>query len=839
MASFADQPMQFAPYVQTVPLEAMAKVGMIKQQQYDAGVEKSRAYLEKVSGLPINHPGILKHLQGKLDTIKTQLKTYAAADFSNQEVVNSVAGLAKEVYRDPIIQNGVKSAAWMKNEYDYIDNARKKGKSSPLNEAYFSNKANEWFNNPDLTTPFNERFSEYIDLPKKWVETLKSITPSEELRQIPFETFMDPTTGQMKTTDKIAAVMTEAGVKGVDANTIENAIRATLTPEDMQQMRINSWAQFRDVTPEMLQKRAKDMYADRRKFLESTLESLEKELPNLGSNPDEYSFVQDQIEKIKNSLGKDGKKGTLQTKHEDNLASIAADPEAAKLDIYKEGAIAQFADAFHWKATTTKYVKSPFEEVKQWYLNYDLEKAKYNLSVRAQEYKEKKDREDALAALFTTTGSIPAGDFDVENRMVEDGKGYIDAANAGLATLSQSMGKTPEELLGLLQQYPKNPSVIPWNLRPTAETVIDNMSLGGAIQQKVEAANKAAREKFALKEPLTVTAPDGQVLSFTPDEIKAFDRKKKFYKPAIGMTSAPGLVISPEPTSTQGAYWKVEDLSPKERVLYENIERNRGFGSAYSDWQFKNRQSLDNVSAEVRKNLSQYAGTWVTDKQLINTEKPQAAAYWAQITTSILSGNNPDKGSVVLPGGVDKETLAGWLSDAKTYNDLTFNVLTTGLKRQLTVSKGPDQTAVINLGPIDSKNFPIPPLYTNEAIMLRQRVGLGGGYTYLPGLAAGKDNPFVSSSGFSRNSFKNLKGAPGVSADLREIPGTSQYALELKVPTSKGVQPYILESPIDLLEAIRYVNNVDNNSFGKDVAESVRRTTGNQSTIQEILKYLQ
>ena len=39
MASFTDAISSFNPYVQQLPVELMAKVGMAKQAQYDAGIQ--------------------------------------------------------------------------------------------------------------------------------------------------------------------------------------------------------------------------------------------------------------------------------------------------------------------------------------------------------------------------------------------------------------------------------------------------------------------------------------------------------------------------------------------------------------------------------------------------------------------------------------------------------------------------------------------------------------------------------------------------------------------------------------------------------------------------------
>ena len=64
MASFTDQVPQFNPYISQLPVEAMVKVGMQKQAQYDAGVQKVQQYIDNVAGLDVSdkHKSYLQYL---------------------------------------------------------------------------------------------------------------------------------------------------------------------------------------------------------------------------------------------------------------------------------------------------------------------------------------------------------------------------------------------------------------------------------------------------------------------------------------------------------------------------------------------------------------------------------------------------------------------------------------------------------------------------------------------------------------------------------------------------------------------------------------------------------
>ena len=100
MASFTDQISQFNPYIQELPVEAMAQVGMAKQAQYNQGVQKVQNYVDRVAGLEIAKPQHKQYLQSKLDELGSRLKIVAAGDFSNQlSSLTLLGGMATQLIK--------------------------------------------------------------------------------------------------------------------------------------------------------------------------------------------------------------------------------------------------------------------------------------------------------------------------------------------------------------------------------------------------------------------------------------------------------------------------------------------------------------------------------------------------------------------------------------------------------------------------------------------------------------------------------------------------------------------------------------------------------------------
>lgn len=112
-------------------------VGMEKQKRYDEGVQKIQQSIYNVAGLQVLRPQDKDYLQSQLNTLGSNLKTVAAGDFSNYQLVNSVSGMATQIGKDPYIQAAVRSAAHDQNEMGRIQKDEDDGKLNPANSVKY------------------------------------------------------------------------------------------------------------------------------------------------------------------------------------------------------------------------------------------------------------------------------------------------------------------------------------------------------------------------------------------------------------------------------------------------------------------------------------------------------------------------------------------------------------------------------------------------------------------------------------------------------------------------------------------------------------------------------
>ena len=178
MASFTDNPQllsTFNPYVAQLPIEAMVKVGMQKQQQYDEGIQKIQTNIDNIAGLDIYKDSDKAYLQSKLNQLGNDSRVFAMSDFSNAQMVNSVNGMTNSLIKDNKIQNAVSATASAKKELAFMEEERKKGNLNPANEAVFKKKFSSWSNNEEVGQSFNARYDPYFDVWKFAKETFDAI----------------------------------------------------------------------------------------------------------------------------------------------------------------------------------------------------------------------------------------------------------------------------------------------------------------------------------------------------------------------------------------------------------------------------------------------------------------------------------------------------------------------------------------------------------------------------------------------------------------------------------------------------------------------------------------
>ncbi len=476
MASFTDKISQFNPYIQELPVEAMVQVGMAKQAQYEQGVQKIQNYVDRIAGLDVTD----KHkpyLQSKLNELGSKLKTVAAGDFSNQQLVNSVSGMVGQVSKDSIIQNGVYSAQLIKKGYGDIENAKKTGKYSESNGDDYATSVNDWMNNPDLKSPFRGSYTPYKDVSKKVLDVIGKLHPKASSQDIAYA-YKTNKDGTVNITGILDA-MERRGIKTVDEGQIRTALSSVLDASDYNQLAIDGRYNLKGVDEIQLSKMATREYDKTRNFYKSQLDAQKAKLL-LTTDPNQQQTINDNISFYEEQLGDPSRniKGLLDESYNKTLESIATNPRDARGRIYTKNYLDGIANGFAWAEVSSEIVSNPVKENFWKKKNYELDQLK---EVHLQQYRKDelglRERKQTLDELefqqkygptvpyFKTSGDPTTNELtalqnysDYNNKLQDSNTGIL--MDLAAKTSSITTRVSPENIKATITKY-KNGNYTP------------------------------------------------------------------------------------------------------------------------------------------------------------------------------------------------------------------------------------------------------------------------------------------------------------------------------------------------------------------------------------------
>jgi hypothetical protein len=360
MASFTDAIPQFNPYIQQLPVEAMVSVGMEKQQRYDQGIQRIQSQIDQVAGLDIYRTEDKQLLQSKLNELGSKLKTVAAADFSNYQLVNSVAGMAGTVMKDPAILAAVQSTQNIKNNEKLMEEARQKNELTPDNETYYRKKLSAYENSglvDDRGKPivFNAKYDPHFDVEKFARETFNSVKPSNLSWD---EVFTKDVNGNTV----YSPVMLQMEKEGLFPETVRQTIDQIFSdPRVAKQLQITGEYNYRAYDPDRL----KTMIVGQQ---DVKIAEVNNEISNLNlkksstENLEEKAKIDIQIKNLQDQVPQ------IRNSYSQILETADSNPDAVKGYLYENDVRGRYTTMFGYMKTKQNRVQDPM-----WKANFDME----------------------------------------------------------------------------------------------------------------------------------------------------------------------------------------------------------------------------------------------------------------------------------------------------------------------------------------------------------------------------------------------------------------------------------------------------------------------------------
>lgn len=395
MASFTDEISKFNPYVAQLPVDTMYQVGMAKQKMYDQGVQKIQTKVDNILGMDVYKPEHKNYLQSKFDELGSKLKTVAAGDFSNAQLVNSVGGMAGSIIKDPIVQNAVYSTQKIRKGDAEREAARKAGKTSPNNDQDWNDQKASWLNDKSLESPFTGNYAEFYDYDKLLMEKADKILSrpdeyiadnyyqrdeagrtkyfyNEPVKDAKGKTVIDPNTKQpvvrkvysfdpSKGKPELDDAMLKLSIKGTSASKLFNNFLDSIDSRAAQQLRIDAKAKYRGITAEAFTNDIVSVYDTKKKFQSQEIANLSVAL----KNPDLTSVEKTQITAKLNRLQQEEKDGVIDKELNATLQALQnpANLDKYKTDIYTQQHLMSMATDMATKSYKQEAVNNPYTQM--------------------------------------------------------------------------------------------------------------------------------------------------------------------------------------------------------------------------------------------------------------------------------------------------------------------------------------------------------------------------------------------------------------------------------------------------------------------------------------------
>ena len=423
MASFTDAIPQFNPYIQQLPVEAMVAVGMEKQQRYDQGLQRIQSQIDQVAGLSIARPQDKEYLQSKLNDLGSKLKTVAAGDFSNYQLVNSVAGMASTIMKDPVIIAGVQSAQNIKNNEKIMEEARQKGELTPDNLDFYNKRLVAYESAPlvdERGKPivFNAKYDPYFDVFKFVKENFDAVKPANLTFNQVYETddkgnpLIDPATNK--------PIYSPLMIKLEKEGRLPEAVRDTLDqiladPRVSKQLQITGEYNYKGYSPEMIKQKIATQESAILAAQNSQIADLTLRKNGLKTQ-EEKDAVDIEIGKIQNSMS------TIKSRYNELKEAADTNTDAVRGYLYENDVRNRYTTMFGQMSVIETISSNP-----GWEANYKIQQTAWERQKFYEDMAFKKERarvedyykelELAQKASQNTVGQWELGDvaadFDV------------------------------------------------------------------------------------------------------------------------------------------------------------------------------------------------------------------------------------------------------------------------------------------------------------------------------------------------------------------------------------------------------------------------------------------
>lgn len=282
------KPSPVTNYIEPVNQDLFQKAVIYKQQKFEENHKRVQASLDTAANLDIMNQSDKEYLDSKMNDLVSNINKMSGVDLTDFRSAAKLESLSTDITSDERILGSYISTQNIRKGLKQIETFKNSDKLnkfySPENEAYFLEQTQGYLQDTTGKNKFSGTYTPYTNVHK---------TLSDELSKIKANSSTDV-----------------AGVYFIDNKYVSESEvrriaqeRISTEPAMANQLRISSWYQMKNYTPEQL---TKTIYEGERNTLEMQRLAMQQELTNLiaddKANPDKTLKRQKKIEDLQESI---------------------------------------------------------------------------------------------------------------------------------------------------------------------------------------------------------------------------------------------------------------------------------------------------------------------------------------------------------------------------------------------------------------------------------------------------------------------------------------------------------------------------------------------------------
>lgn len=427
----------------------LAQVMQMKQGKYDANRAKIQQTLDAfgIQAQQVLRDEDKEYIAAKLTDVTNQINDFGSRDLSDMSITQDITGAIRTAARDPFIQSAIQNTQKYNNFQQQVAKLKEK--------------------NPELYTDTNYEYSisnsglkEYMAGEKNDIGDLNYIPFSDYNKKID-ENVID-LLGKKKS-QKVEIIgaegqIIERTIDGLSPEQLRNVAISMLSPQDMQQIQIDGWANSgKNYKNPAILDNVKAMLGKRTSLLDANISKVENEL---------------RVAKGRNKIMLEAQLNDLtnnKTNIEKNLQTLVGDPRSAATFMQRESVI---------NNTVAKFSPLFTESISYKKDDYYWAKKNYELKLAESQRKAAADYEDQVGGVIQTSlGAVTEEDLPAIEKAID----------TQFNELSQTINKTTTAIKYQLEQEAQTGN-------PEAKAQLD------LLNKKIKAKTADQTESDVIKE---------------------------------------------------------------------------------------------------------------------------------------------------------------------------------------------------------------------------------------------------------------------------------------------------------------------------------------------------